>query len=252
MMNPFDLSGRTYLVTGASSGIGRATCILLSAWGARILAVARNAERLRQVASELHGQGHAHECADLGTTENLSDLVKEWAQKHGQLHGLVHAAGVQTTAPLRILDAPALQQMWNVNVRAAMLLAKGFAHRAVHAEQGSVVFISSIAAVAGQAAISGYAATKGALISAARSLAVELARDRIRVNCVAPGYVKSPMLETVRQKLGEARIAALAELHPLGLGEPIDVAYAAAFLLSDAARWITGITLVADGGFTAQ
>lgn len=251
-MPPFDLSGRTYLVTGASSGIGRAACKLLSEWGARILAVARNEERLRQVLAELPGQGHAYECADFGAEEDLSLRVKEWAGRHGKLHGLVHAAGVQTTDPLRIFDAQAFRHAWSVNVRSAMWLAKGFASRTAHEDNGSVVFISSIAAMVGQPAIAGYAATKGALISAARALAVELARDRIRVNCIAPGYVRSPMLESVRQKLGAARIAALEELHPLGFGEPLDVAYAVGFLLSDAARWITGTTLVVDGGFTAQ
>lgn len=251
-MNPFDLSGRTYLVTGASSGIGRAACRLLSEWGARILAVARNEDRLRQLMAELAGKGHAYECADFGTAENLHLLVKEWAERHGQLHGLVHAAGVQATDPLRTFDAQAFQHMWNVNVRSAMLLAKGFASRLVHADNGSMVFISSIAALVGQPAIAGYAGTKGALLSASRALAVELARERIRVNCIAPGYVKSPMLETVRHKLGDARIAALEGLHPLGFGQPEDVAYAVGFLLSDAARWITGTTLVVDGGFTAQ
>ena len=251
-MNPFDLSGRTYLVTGASSGIGRATCKLLSEWGARLLAVARNEERLRQVMAELHGQGHAFECIDLGATENLPAVVKGWAERHGKLHGLVHAAGVQTTDPLRIFDTQAYQHMWNVNVRAALLLAKGFSSRMVHEENGSIVFISSISALVGQSAVSGYASTKGALISAARALAVELARDRIRVNCIAPGYVKTPMLETAREKLGDARMAAIEGLHPLGMGEPLDVAHAVAFLLSDASRWITGTTLVVDGGFTAQ
>ncbi len=252
-MNPFDLSGRTYLVTGASSGIGRATCLLLSAWGARILAVARHEDRLRALMAELAGTGHLFERADFETEEDWAAAAKEWAERHGRLHGLVHAAGVQTTEPLRMLDAQSFRRMWNIHVRAAMLLTKGFACRSAHAENGgSVVFISSILALVGQPAISSYAATKGALVSAVRALAIELAREHIRVNAIAPGYVKTPMFEAVRQTLGETQFTALNRLHPLGFGQPEDVAYAAGFLLSDAARWITGTTLVVDGGFTAQ
>lgn len=251
-MHPFDLSGRTYLVTGASSGIGRATCKLLSEWGARILAVARNEERLRQTLAELPGQNHAYECCDLGEAARLADIMRRWAGVHGKFNGFVHAAGIQSMAPIKIFDTESFDDMWKINVRAALELTQGFRHSEVHAGHGSIVFISSVTALVGQAALAGYSSTKGALVSATRSLAVELVREGIRVNSIAPGYVKSPMLEVARRKLGDDRIAAIERLHPLGIGNPIDVAYAVGFLLSDASRWITGTTLVVDGGFTAQ
>lgn len=251
-MNPFDLSGRTYLVTGASSGIGRAACLLLSAWGARILAVARHEGRLRALMAELAGTGHAYECFDLETTAALAETMRAWADTHGRLHGFVHAAGVQQIAPIKVFDQTAYETMWRVNIQAALALAQGFRHSAVRAETGSIVLVASVAALAGQAALAGYSSTKGALVSATRSLAVELARERIRVNCLVPGLVRSPMADQMKTVLGDAKMAALESLHPLGFGQPEDVAYAAGFLLSDAARWITGSALVVDGGFTAQ
>jgi NAD(P)-dependent dehydrogenase (short-subunit alcohol dehydrogenase family) len=251
-MHPFDLTGRTYLVTGASSGIGRATCKLLSEWGARILAVARNEDRLRQLLAELPGQGHGCECCDLGSAVDLSGVLREWARTHGKLNGLVHAAGIQHMAPIKMFNAKAYDEMWSINIRAALGLTQGFRHSEVHAGNGSLVFISSVSALVGQAALSGYSSTKGAIISATRSLAVELAREGIRVNCIAPGLVQTSMADKMKQILGESRMASIESLHPLGFGQPEDVAYAVGFLLSDAARWITGTTLVVDGGFTAQ
>lgn len=251
-MHPFDLSGRTYLVTGASSGIGRAVCKVLSEWGGRILAVARNEERLRQVLAELPGHGHACECCDLGTTVELTSVLREWARTHGQLNGLVHAAGIQNMVPIKLFNAKAFDEMWNINIRAALELAQGFRHSEVHAGNGSLIFISSVSALVGQAALSGYSSTKGAIISVTRSLAVELAREGIRVNCIAPGLVQTPMAHKMKQILGESQMASMESQHPLGFGQPEDVAYAVGYLLSDAARWITGTTLVVDGGFTAQ
>ncbi len=251
-MNPFDLSGRRYLVTGASSGIGRAVSIVLSQWGGSILAVARNEERLRQVVTEMAGDGHAYQCVDLATATDLPDRMKEWASSGGKFHGAVHAAGIQLVAPLRIMNEGDLQRMWSINVQAALLLAKGLRRKDVRAEQGSIVLVSSIAGLAGQPVQSGYSSTKGALIAAARSLAMELAPERIRVNCVAPGLVKTPMEERLRAALGDGPLSAVETAHPLGLGEAVDVAHAVAFLLSDAARWITGTTLTVDGGYTAQ
>ena len=251
-MSPFDLSGRTYLVTGASSGIGRAICKLLSEWGARIFGIARNKERLCQLIAELNGAGHSYECLDLCAASEIASAVRKWAKDNGKLDGFVHAAGVQHMAPIKCFDGRSFESMWKINVQAALELTQGFRHSEVRADSGSIVFVSSVSALAGQAALSGYSSTKGALVSATRSLAVELARENIRVNCVAPGLVRSPMAEQMKRILGDSRMAALEGRHPLGFGQPEDVAYAVGFLLSDAARWITGTTLVVDGGFTAQ
>jgi NAD(P)-dependent dehydrogenase (short-subunit alcohol dehydrogenase family) len=226
--------------------------MVLGRQGASVLAVARNENRLQELVCELSGKGHAYECKDLQDPANLPELMQDWAGRHGKIDGLVHAAGIQITSPLRIFNLPEYDQMWSVNVRAAFMLAKGFESRQVRQEAGSMVWVSSVAGLVGQSAISGYSSAKGALIAGARSLAVELAYKGIRVNCVAPGYVKTPMLDKVTERLGETRMQELEALHPLGIGQPPDVANACAFLLSDAARWITGTTLVVDGGYSAK
>lgn len=251
-MNPFDLSGRRYLVTGASSGIGRAVSKGLSGQGARILAVARNEERLRETVAGLSGDGHGYQCVDLLQEGDMTARMKTWATEGGAFHGAVHAAGIQLISPIRMFDEKDFEGMWRINVEAALLLARAFRRKEVRADTGSIVFISSIAGLTGQPVQSGYSSTKGALIAAARALAMELAPERIRVNCVAPGLVRTPMADRLRNALGDGPMSAVESAHPLGLGEPEDVANAVAFLLSDAARWITGTTLAVDGGYTAQ
>jgi NAD(P)-dependent dehydrogenase (short-subunit alcohol dehydrogenase family) len=140
-----------------------------------------------------------------------------------------------------------------INTEAALVLTQAFNSRKIYSgDNGSVVFISSVMARVGSPAASAYSMTKSALEGMARSLALELAPRRIRVNCVAPGFVRTPLFERVEQQRDSDYRARVEALHPLGLGQPEDIAHAAAFLLSDAARWITGTVLVADGGYTAQ
>lgn len=132
------------------------------------------------------------------------------------------------------------------------MLAKGFRQKGCCTSASSIVLLSSASALVGAPAIAAYAASKAALIGLTRSLAIELAREGIRVNCIAPGMVQSEMTDGIRQTLSAEQFAAIVAQHPLGLGTTWDVACGAAYLLSDAARWMTGQTLVLDGGFTAQ
>jgi len=252
MMNPLDLTGRTILVTGASSGIGRETALLLSRLGARVVLNGRNEERLRDTLAGMEGDGHSIEPRDLAETETIAAWVQAIAARSGPLDGLVHSAGLHLTVPIRFHDAKKAESLFQVNVLAAMGLMKGLCRKGVRAERSSAVLVASIMGLAGQPGVAAYSASKGALIALARSLAVELAGDGIRVNCVAPGHVRTEMAEEVRQLLTSEQMAAIEKMHPLGLGDPLDVANAIAFLLAPASRWITGTTLVVDGGYTAR
>jgi 3-oxoacyl-[acyl-carrier protein] reductase len=250
--NPMDLTGRSILVTGATSGIGRETAILLSRLGARLALVARDRGRLDGVAEGLEGSGHLVEPIDLSDTETIAARVKEIGKRAGGLHGLVHAAGVHSMQPLRTLEPADLDLVMRVNVSSAVQLARGFRHKETVAAPAGVVFLASVVAQVGQPMVSAYAASKGAIVALTKSLALELAREGIRVNCVAPSLVRTAMTEKILRDLDGPQIASIESMHPLGIGEPRDVANAIAFLLADTGRWITGTTLAVDGGYTAQ
>jgi NAD(P)-dependent dehydrogenase (short-subunit alcohol dehydrogenase family) len=251
MLNPLDMSGRTVLVTGASSGIGRETAILLSRLGGRVILVARRREKLEQTLSELEGSGHAIEPFDLIQYEGIPRWMKSLAAKTGRLDGVVHCAGIQITKTLKMLEAREVEDLWRLNVSASLWLAKGYRQRGVNSG-GSIVYLSSAAGLAGIAALSAYSASKGAVISLTRSLAMELCREHIRVNCVAPTLVRTEMYDEFVKGLAPEFLQALEREHPLGFGIPADVANAIAFLLAGTGRWITGTVLVVDGGRTAH
>jgi 3-oxoacyl-[acyl-carrier protein] reductase len=246
------LSQKTVLVTGASSGIGRETAILASKHGAKVVLVARRASVLEDVAAELPGAGHSVVPFDLADTDGIPSMLRAVAENVGSLDGLVHAAGIHSTLPLRSIQSANVQELFNVNVTTAFMLAKGFRHKQVRSTESSVVLLSSAVGLVGQPGVSIYSSTKGAIASLTKSLALELAREGIRVNCVCPGVVQTEMVNGLRARIGEEGFRKVAHAHPLGLGDPADVANAVLFLLSSASRWVTGSSMVVDGGYTAQ
>jgi NAD(P)-dependent dehydrogenase (short-subunit alcohol dehydrogenase family) len=250
--NPLDLTGRTILVTGASSGIGREAAVTLSRLGARLVLVARNSERLSETRSALAGDGHRVAAFDLSNVEAIPDWMKSLAAESGPLDGLVHSAGVVINRPLRFMSGEALDSVMRVNFTSAVHLAKGFRQKQVCRTPASVVFVSSVMGLTGQPGLAAYCASKGALIALVRSLAVEHAAEGIRFNCVAPGQVRTEMTAQISETMTPEQFAAIGAQHPLGLGEAADVASAIAFLLADSGKWITGTSLVVDGGYTAK
>lgn len=250
--NPFSLDGKTILVTGASSGIGREVAIWLSQQGARIVAVARDAQRLDDTLKQLHGDGHAVECFDFLGKDDVSAWMKKRVQATAPLDGLVHAAGVQLPLPIRAMGLDHWEKIFATNVTSGFSLIKAFRQKGVCRSPSSIVMLSSVMAHTAQPALMGYCASKGAVESMVRAAALELAREGIRVNSVAPGVVKTEMAQKLEGLVGEDSMAAIESKHPLGLGHPLDVAYAVHYLLSPAARWVTGTSLVVDGGYLAE
>ena len=247
-----DFENKHFLVTGASSGIGKAVAIHLSGLGAKLTITGRNPERLNSTLNLLKGESHTALTLDLSNIDAIDGLLKAGVEKHGFLDGCIHCAGIQKTLPLQSVSVDAYSDIFDVNVKSALFVTKSFRRKGVVNPAGaSVVFLSSVAGLAGEPAISIYSASKGALISLSRSLAVELARQKIRVNCIAPGVVDTDMADGLKAKLSDDQYNMILKKHPLGLGTVYDISNGVAFLLSDGARWVTGTTLVMDGGYTA-
>jgi len=251
-LNPMDLAGKRFLVTGASSGIGRDTAIHLSRLNATLAITGQNEDRLGATLAALQGHGHIARTVDLSDLDALIPWFQSVVAQTGPLNGFVHAAGIQITTPIRAVAAPKIDSLLRINVSSALLLTRAFCDKKAYATPSSIVFVSSVMSVTGSTATSLYSASKGALLAMARSLAVELARNRIRVNCVSPAFVQTAMIDQLKDALLPEQFAAIEAMHPLGLGTTIDVANAIAFLLSDAAGWITGTGLIVDGGYTAH
>ena len=254
-MKPTDrflLEGKLIVVTGASSGIGRATAERCSELGAKVVLIARNEERLQSTLDCLKGSGHSALSFDLSNHQGISDCVAGVVASAGRIDGFVHSAGVRRTVPLRVNTPSLMLEVLAVNLVSALEFIRVFSKKKFSNDSASFVLISSIMGVVGEVGLTSYCASKGALISAARSLSLELAPRRQRVNCISPAMVTTEMMTREFTGLSENTVTQIESKHPLGFGEPEDVANASAFLLSDASKWITGSNLVVDGGYSAQ
>lgn len=245
-MQQFD--NKSVLVTGASSGIGEEICRELARRGATVFLVARRLDRLEQIVEEIRqagGTATALEC-DVTDDASMKALLTQLKDQCGQLHLLVNNAGKELIAPLQVLRTPAAMEALQLNVVAMAMVTKACLR--FLGEGSAIVNMASTAGVRGAAGMSLYSASKGAVVSLTQSLALELASKKIRVNAVAPGIVRTEMSERMFAKYDPQHVQQLQASYPLGFGHPIDVARAVAFLGSDESSWITGQTLVVDGG----
>lgn len=248
-----DFAGRWVLVSGASSGIGQAIAVELSAHGCGVILCGRNAGRLEQTATALGGAPHRSLVLDLARHDAIVPAVQRLRADVGPIYGLCHAAGIVETRPLAANTVDVVRSQLDINLIAGLELARAVCRRDVlTAEGGSLLFISSVYGRVGMPGQIGYCATKGAVASAVRALAVELARRNVRANCISPGLVFTQMTKRSLEMLSAEHVERLKASYPLGPGTPQDVARAAVFLLAPATRWITGADLAVDGGFTAQ
>lgn len=247
------LVGKTILVTGASSGIGRAVALFFSTQGARVIIAGRSNSRLNETLAILSGEGHFYVTGDLSKPDELKVLMDDVFDRAGAVDSIAHCAGIQKTLPLQALKEGDFDDVFSTNVKSAQFIAKFLRRKGRYNKNGtSLIFITSVAATCGEPAISTYSASKAALIGLSKSLAAELSRNNIRVNCIAPGHVETEMAIEFSKQLTIAQQDSIKGKHLLGLGKPEDIAHAAAFLASDLSRWITGTTLFVDGGYSAQ
>ena len=243
MFNPFSLSGKSILVTGASSGIGQAIAIACSKMGATVFITGRNEEKLNKTLFQLEGDGHRAVKADLTCSEDIDVLAAQLPH----LQGVVHSAGIGHRKPVRFVDAEDLKLVMNTNFNGAVLLQTSLLSRKIIDKGASVVFVASKAADYPSPGNAVYSASKGAIIAYARCLALELAPRQVRVNCICPAMVWTELITgqgTSEEDLREAELK-----YPLKrYGHPEDIANLALYLLSDASSWMTGSCLDITGG----
>lgn len=255
MFNPFSLENKVIIVTGASSGIGAQCAIDCSKMGARVVLVARNEERLKQALEQCEEPSrHMILPLDLSSSDGLKDAIKDVVSKVGKINGVVNCAGMSSVTPLKLITDELLDQFFRTNVYSAINLSKEVTRVGNYdKEHGcSIIFFASIMGICGDKCKTMYSATKGALIAAARSMACELAKNKIRVNVVSPGAIETPINAKLPHMADPELRKELEDKHLLGLGECSDIANACIYLLSDAAKWVTGQNLIVDGGYTAK
>ncbi|MBQ4507699.1 MAG: SDR family oxidoreductase [Paludibacteraceae bacterium] len=243
--NPFSLKGKTILVTGASSGIGRATAIECSKLGAIVIITGRNSERLQQTYDSLYGLGHLQIIADLNNLEDLTSLVNQVPI----LDGVVNNAGIAKTQPISFIKEEDLQKIFATNTFTPILLVKQLLRKKKINKNASLVFTSSVSAIKSDLGNSVYGASKAALQSYVRYCARELAPKSIRANSIHPGMVNTPLITGGAHSDDDLQTD--AQKYPLGrYGRPEEIAWSIIYLLSDASAWITGHSLIIDGGIS--
>ena len=253
MKNIIDLSGKTILVTGASSGMGAETARLCSQLGARVILIARREEKLREVMAGLEGEGHAMFPFDLSRVDEIEGFIKGVIAQAGPLDGFVHSAGIPGTRPLKLFKPTALREVMDINFSAFVEIVRCITKRNAFREGMSIVGISSVSSKIGSLGKTGYCASKAAMDAAARCMAKELAPNGIRANTVCPGLIETAIFQTFKDIAGNSQDAqAKLDRQYLGLGQPIDVANMVVFLLSDASRMITGANIGVDGGMLSS
>ena len=252
LYNPMDLTGKTIVITGAASGIGKATAILLSKLNANLILLDINEKGLNDTKSQCKPDDFIG-TVDLTDESAVETILKEAVSIRGKVNGFAHIAGIPSIAPIKAITKKEAQRILEINTLPALYLAKILSNKKYKAEEScSFVLISSVYANVGSSANVIYTMSKAAIQRITKSLAIEFAPKKIRVNCVAPGFIKTPMGEKINHFFDYEHDTLIESMHPLGLGTPEDIANSIAFLLSDASKWTTGAIFNIDGGFCAQ
>ncbi|MES2515237.1 MAG: SDR family oxidoreductase [Bacteroidota bacterium] len=240
---------KTILITGASSGIGKATAVLFSQMGANVVITARNEASLTATFNELSTSGaHIKIIADLTNAADIKNLVKSLPVA---IDGFVHCCGKVLPVPVKFIKESQMQDVFGVNYFSAVNLMTELLTAKKINNNSSIAFISSVSTLHAYFGGAPYISSKAALEGYAKTLALELAPKKIRVNVLQPALVRTAIFDsTINAAIDDEKMNALVNTYPLGIGEPVDVANALAFFISDASKWITGSSLKMDGGLT--
>ena len=246
------LKGKRILVTGASSGIGRAVAQQAASLGASLILFGRNIERLKATSDSLQGVNHEYYSVVVTDFTKVDEIIRLSVASGGFINGFVHSAGIEKTTPFKASTNQLFKEIFEINVFAAFEIARILSQKKIVNPTGaSLVFISSVNALLGDPGKIAYCSSKAALLSGVKAMALELAAKKIRCNCVLPGCVDTEMVKNLFASISVEAKQNIINKHPLGLGQPEDVAYLVCFLISDNAKWITGSEYVIDGGYSA-
>ena len=237
-------SEQRFIVTGASSGLGEATALLLNELGATVIAVARREDKLSEMkAKSKHPENMFIEVKDLTKDiENLPQYLKALKEKYGKFQGMAYCAGLGGIHPLRTVDMETMQKTFAINYFAPVFMTKGFVDKRNNNGKGSsIVCIASAGGIHCDPGMTCYSGSKGALIASMQSIAREVAPMGVRVNCVSPTLIQTDMAGEIERQYAEGK-------YPLDLGEPEDVANMIVYLLSDKAKWLTAQNYIIDCG----
>lgn len=247
-----DFQGKLVILTGSTSAIGEKIAKTLADHNARLLLLGRNEERLSKLLEKLPKNDHEMVLIDLNNLDQLKNSLKPKLKDLKPVYGFCHCAGVVHTRSLSMSKPELIQKQLDVNVLAGVELSRLITSREIATEgEGSIVFISSIYSHVAAPGQLGYCLSKGAVNSAVRAMAIELAGKRIKVNTISPGFVRTDMTVD-HSKLSDEQMKNIINKHPLGEGKAEDIARAVVFLLAPDNQWITGTDLIVDGGYTAQ
>ena len=241
--NPFSLSGKTILITGASSGIGRGVAVVCSKMGAKVIAVARNKTRLEETLRLLEGEEGLLFSCDLTSSEEICSMVASLSK----LDGVVHCAGIGQRIPCKLLEEKDVDDVMDINFKAPVLLQKELLAQKKMNKGGSIVFIASVATATPSFGNAVYSASKGAIVSYSNCLSLELAPRQIRVNCISPAMVWTDLV--IQEGADEEQLKLDESKYPLKrYGTPDDIAHLTVYMLSDASSWMTGSNVRITGG----
>lgn len=253
LMNPLSIEGKTIVITGGASGIGRQCAIDFSNVGANLILLDINEEQLSVTKGLCNPDVKCsyYRC-DLTNIEAVDLVVKQAVAENGLINGMLYCAGIEKTLPYNKLSAADYDRIYSVNVVGAMNLLKYLTKKGNRTDNAKYVLIASITALVGRPGVAAYAASKGAIVSIVKTLALEMASKGMTINCISPGTILTPLMQNLLESLSEEQQTERKAGFPLGLGQPSDIANTAMFLLSDGARWITGQNIVVDGGYTSR
>lgn len=243
----FGLNGKTAVVTGGGSGLGFAIAGCIAAAGGNVVILGRREEVLKKACGSI-GANASYTCFDITRTEEIPALAEEIVKKTGGVDILVNNAGIQYKKPAEEMSVEEFSEVLDVHLVGAFAMTKAFLPHMRSRKKGSVIFLASMCSFMGNPNLTGYASAKAGVLGLTRTFASEASRDGVRFNAIAPGWIETPMFERALGKDPERKARIISRTPMKTFGTPEDIGWAAVYLASDASRFVTGASLVVDGG----